>query len=189
MQYTDLMLDIETLGTGPGCVILSIAAVPFFKSGENPDQYRKCFYENIDIGSCLELGMKVDPATLHWWLDKSALFLHLQQSVCKLPHALDELASFIRAQCTEDVRVWGKGPSFDNAILRDAFDRVKIKLPWRYSRERCVRTYLDGYEELLREHLPFQGTPHDPLNDAIHQVKSIHKVQSLILTHDPHELH
>lgn len=29
MKYTDIMIDIETLGRTPGCAIIQIAAVPF----------------------------------------------------------------------------------------------------------------------------------------------------------------
>lgn len=187
-KYTDLMLDLETLGTGPGCVILSVAAVPFFKSGQNTDQHRQCFHKNIDIESCLDIGLKIDPATLHWWVQKSTLFMKLQQDTSALRGVLERLRVFIYTQCTEDVRVWGKGPSFDQAILRYAFALYKLPLPWRYSRERDVRTYLCGYEQLLKKHLPFDGTEHHPTDDAIHQIRSIHKVQSLVLTSDSHEL-
>lgn len=187
-KYTDLMLDIETLGQGIGSVIISLAAVPFFKSGDNPNQYRPCFHYNIDIQSCLDIGLKIDPSTLHWWIQKSSLFIKLQQDTVALNEALIELGDFIDTVCIEDVRVWGKGPSFDNAILRDAYARIKMELPWHFYKERCVRTYLCGYEELLKKHLPFEGTTHDPSDDAIHQIKSIHKVQSLVLNSDSHEL-
>ncbi len=188
MKYTDLMLDLETLGKGPGCVIISLAAVPFFKSSTIDLGFRQVLHKNIDIQSCLDAGLKIDPGTLHWWIQKPELFKKLQQETFELRGALERLASFIQAQCTEDVRVWGKGPSFDNAILRDAYDRFQMKLPWLYYRERCVRTYLDGYEKLLEKHLLFDGVAHDPTNDAIHQIKSIYKVQSLVLNSDDHEL-
>ena len=189
MKYTDLMLDIETLGTGPGCVILSVAAVPFFKSSDNPDQYRQVFQKNVDIESCLELGLTIDPATLHWWVQKAELFRKLQQDTFALRGVLERLRVFIYTQCTDEVRVWGKGPSFDQAILRHAFALYKLPLPWKYSRERDVRTYLCGYEGLLKKHLPFEGTAHDPGDDAMHQIRSIHKVQSLVLNSTEDELH
>lgn len=185
-MYTDLMLDIETLGQGPGFVVFSVAAVPFYKvDGNISPNY---FHKNIDIQSCLDVGLKIDPSTLHWWIQKSELFLKLQEDTFELKGVLDRLDSFIKANCEERVRVWGKGPSFDNAMMRDAYDRFRLKLPWRYSRERCVRTYLDGYEELLKKHLPFDGDPHNPVADAIHQIKSMTKVQSLVLSTEYDEL-
>lgn len=184
-KYTDLMLDIETLGTGPGCVILAVAAVPFYKSEGLAGAE---FFKTIDIQSCQDLGLKIDPSTLHWWMQKPDLILDLQKDTFPLRGVLAQLSVFFQAKCTEDVRVWGKGPSFDNAILRDAYDRVGIKLPWRYSRERCVRTFLDGYEELLKDTLPFVGTPHHPVADALHQIRSMEKVQYLYVSDDHHEL-
>lgn len=180
------MLDIETLGTAPGCVILSVAAVPFFKAdGQISDRY---FHMNVDIDSCLEVGLKIDPAALHWWIQKSSLFLELQKNTADLRPVLIALDHFIQSTCTQDVRVWGKDPSFDNAILRDAFDRFNLKLPWRYSKNRCVRTDLCGYEELLKKYLPFDGPEHHPVKDAMHQIKSMTKVRSLVLNSDSHEL-
>lgn len=187
-KYTDLMLDLETLGQGTGSVIISIAAVPFFKSGENYNQYRQCFHQNIAIQSCLDVGLKIDPATLHWWIQKSSLFIKLQENTAMLHEGLMELELFIKTHCTEEVRVWGRGPSFDNAILRDAYSRFNMELPWLFYKERCVRTYLCGYEDLLKKHLPFEGNVHDPVDDAIHQIKSIYKVQSLVLNSESYEL-
>lgn len=180
------MLDIETLGQAPGCVIFSLAAVPFSKKDGQIGEAH--FHKNIDIQSCLDVGLKIDPTTLHWWIQKSALFLSIQQDTFELKGTLERLASFIKANCVEGVRVWGKGPSFDNAIMRDAYDRYQMPLPWKYSKERCVRTFLDGYEDLLKKHLPFDGDVHHPVADAKHQIKSMHKVQSLVLTHEFDEL-
>jgi len=177
-MYTDLMLDIETLGTAPGCVILSVAAVPFYKSdGKIAESH---FHMNVDIESCLDAGLKIDPNTLHWWIQKSSLFLELQKDTYELKGVLLSLDRFIKYHCKDDVRVWGKGPSFDSAILRDAYDRFKLSLPWKYSKERCVRTDLCGYEELLKKYLPFDGPEHHPVKDAMHQIKSMTKIRSMI---------
>lgn len=180
-KYTDLMLDLETLGQSAGCVIISIAAVPFFKLEGQHLPAEKCFHRNVDIQSCLDAGMKIDPATLGWWIQKAMLFQELQEDTFHLKGTLERLGAYIRSNCEKDVRVWGKGPSFDNAIIRDAYDRFQMKLPWEYYRERCVRTYLDGYTDLLKKYLPFEGVIHHPVYDAIHQVRSMAKVQTIVM--------
>jgi len=180
------MLDIETLGKGVGCVILSIAAVPFFKSEQLLGE--QLFHMNIDIQSCQDKGLAINADTLIWWMDMPALFKRIQQDTYTLEGALLSLTRFIKTECAEDVRIWGRGPSFDQAILRDAYDRHKQDLPWRYSRERCVRTYLCGYEDLLKKHLAFTGELHHPVHDARHQIRSMHKVQSLTLNSKEDEL-
>jgi hypothetical protein len=172
------MLDIETLGQGPGCVVISIAAVPFYRTDcKVGDAY---FHMNVDIESCLALGLKIDPSTLHWWIQKAGLFQELQKDTYELKGTLLSLRSFIAHNCEKDVRVWGKGPSFDNAILRYAYDLVNQPLPWKYSRERCVRTDLDGYEDRLKNCLRFNGIEHNPVDDARHQIACMAKVRMIV---------
>lgn len=185
-KYTDLMLDLETLGKGTGCAIISIAAVPFFKSEGVPGD--KYFHMNVDLQSCLDKGLTIDPETLNWWMGMSALYLGLQQNTYTLEGALVSLARFLQSECTEDVRVWGRGPSFDQAITRDVYNRFDRPLPWRFSRERCVRTYLCGYENLLKKYLPFEGELHNPVHDANHQIRCMAKVQNLALNSEEYEL-
>ena len=65
-QETNIMLDMETLGTRPGCAILSIAAVPF------SSQYDlEPFYLKISATSCTDAGLHVDDATVAWWNKQS----------------------------------------------------------------------------------------------------------------------
>lgn len=173
------MLDLETLGQGPGCVIIAVAAVPFFKTECQPIEDH--FYKNVDIESCLDLRLKIDPSTLHWWVQKAPLFLSLQEKSVALPKVLMELADWMKCWCTPDVRVWGRGPSFDQAILREAYSRCMQQLPWKYYRERCVRTYLCEHEEVINRLLPFAGKPHHPVDDARHQIRSMEKLQSMVL--------
>ena len=186
LKYTDCMLDIETLGQGVGCAIISVAAVPFFKPDGKIGE--RSFHMNVDLQSCLDIGLSIDSDTLSWWMKKSDLFLRLQDSTYTLKGVLLALTRFIRSECTEDVRVWGRGPSFDQAILRDAYIRHDEELPWRFPRERCVRTYLCGYEERLKKNFQNHGEAHHPVDDCIHQIRSMAKVQNLILHSDEYEL-
>jgi hypothetical protein len=63
----DLMIDIETLGQEPGCVITSISAVQFDLTTGKID---KEFHENISINSCLKKGLVIESETFIWWLDQ-----------------------------------------------------------------------------------------------------------------------
>lgn len=188
MRYTDLMLDFETLGTGPGCVIISVAAVPFMRGLGKMMEPELCFHKNVDIESCLDVGLKIEPGTLGWWIQKSSLFIELQQDTFELLGVLNRLAAFIRDTCVPEVRVWGKGPSFDQAIARDAYNKFKKELPWKYYNERCYRTYVCGHEQLLKTHVPFEGNVHHPVFDARHQVRCMDKLGDLVLNQEDHEL-
>lgn len=60
-MITNIMLDLETLGTCPGSVILQIGAV---RSNNGLER-------TITIDSCLRAGLTVDGDTIGWWLRQS----------------------------------------------------------------------------------------------------------------------
>src|SRR5688572_29962905 len=65
----DVMLDLETLGTRPGCAILSIGAVAFDRhtGALGPE-----FYMVVNRKSCEAKGLTQDQSTLDWWSRQSA---------------------------------------------------------------------------------------------------------------------
>jgi len=53
MNYTDVMLDLETMGRKSNSALVSIGAVEFnLETGETGKE----FYEVIDLQSCLDVG-------------------------------------------------------------------------------------------------------------------------------------
>lgn len=170
------MVDLETLSTGSNAVICSIAAVPF-------DPYTgdtgEAFNLSIDIQSCLDKGLQVQGDTIYWWLEKSkeaqmALFYNRNP----LKKVLLSLTAFIAMNMEQDFKIWAKGPSFDLAILANAYRACKINAPWHHSNERCVRTEIDGYESLIKQQVPFEGERHCAEADARHQIRQIQFVRS-----------
>jgi len=159
-EPTRLMLDIETLGTEPGCAICSIGAVVFSTDGLSD---RETW--SVDIASCQSLGMRIDAETLHWWLDQSPTVRELRGGE-ELPQVLHEFAGFTREADADEI--WANSPSFDCEILADAYGRVDIEQPWDYWDERCFRTLknLPGAADIDR-----QGDHHDALDDAAHQAR------------------
>ena len=68
-NFKDIMINLETLGTVAGCVILSIGAVAFDReTGELGME----FYEVINQVSCEEAGLHVDQKTVDWWAARTA---------------------------------------------------------------------------------------------------------------------
>lgn len=76
---TDLMIDIESLGTGQFPVILSWAAVRFDRFADNRPQELgipnldglKVWYNLIAPESCDELKMEIDESTIKWWANQN----------------------------------------------------------------------------------------------------------------------
>jgi DNA polymerase III epsilon subunit-like protein len=134
-QETNLMLDMETLGTRPGCAILSIAAVPF------SSQYDlEPFYMKISATSCTESGLHVDDATLAWWNKQSPeAYREAFSGKLELRAVLSEFADYCNHLPHAPV-VWGNGADFDCSILAETYKLLGMKQPWKYHNSRCYRT-------------------------------------------------
>lgn len=170
----NVMIDIETLSTSKNAVILSLGAVFFdITSG----QLGSSFYYTISRESCWEYGLEEDCETLRWWIDQSeeARAVLTCPDADDLPQVLHDFAGWLGENTPEDQHpeIWGNGPSFDNAILDNAFKACGIKTPWRYSNERCVRTIVKLGRDLLgidpKKTIERKGTHHHALADAEHQ--------------------
>lgn len=164
-----IMLDIETLGKKPGCIILSIGAVEF-----NPfsDYVDMDFYEKINVFDSLMKGFSIDSDTLEWWKTQSdsahGEFLQDKQSTCFT--ALENFAEYFI--CSEGGQVWCQGATFDVPILEEYFLRVNPGVPWKFWNVRDTRTVYDickfDVNSIVRE-----GTYHNALADAKHQVRCV----------------
>lgn len=131
------MIDLETLGSTPGCAILSIGAVRFFP---HLNGLQAEMYSRVNLQSCLNAGLKVEGDTFYWWLDQSEQArkaLH-DDRLYTLEDNLIALRSFINP---EDF-VWGHGSSFDLAVLASAYKAVGFSKPWEFRQERDTRTLL-----------------------------------------------
>lgn len=170
----NVMIDIETLSTSKNAVIISLGAV-FFDI--NTGELGSSFYYTITRESCEQYGLVTDEATIKWLSEQS----EEAQAVLTDPYA-EELPQILRDfdgwlwENMEDaglVKIWGNGPSFDNAILDNAYRACGIKTPWRYSNERCVRTIVKLGRDLLgidpKKTIERKGTHHHALADAEHQ--------------------
>jgi hypothetical protein len=173
----DVMVDLETLGNTPGCVILSIGAVGF-----NPEtgEVSEGFYAVVRTDSCTEYGLHTDKSTVQWWGDQSEEARKVIREAAKgtdaldLPVALGRFAVFLdRFGGKKNVRVWGNGSDFDNAILAAAYRAVRSPTPWEFWNSRRFRTF-----RALNSHVPAPprvGTFHNALDDA--QTQVVHALQ------------
>ena len=158
-----VMLDIETFGTRPGCVIVSIGAVRINGTEVTDDR----FEVNVDPGSCVRHGLEMDPSTVNWWLtqDREAV-RRFQDDPQSLPDALDRFAEWI-GKVDE---VWGNGSDFDNAILCAAYEMLGSRAPWPTFGNRCYRTVKSLCPEIRIQRT---GTYHSALDDAVSQANHL----------------
>lgn len=156
-----LMLDIETLGTKPGCVITQIACIPFTEDGPGPES--TWFRANIDI-TTYGHNFHIDAATLKWAIEKGVPILRDNQIDAAL--ALLDLANFIARRVKDDnrVKIWANSPTFDCEILEAAWRRFDIQVPWHYWH--C----LDYRTEMWRDPRRAEPAAHDATQDCLDQI-------------------
>lgn len=172
---TDISFDIETLGNRADAAILSIGAASF---NRNTGRIGACYQVVVKLDQALRFG-RVGPDTLAWWMEPERarareVFLSQQKNAVTLYEALRGLNDFIRTQMAS-VCVWGNGSSFDISILEHGYDAVGMpgfREQWEFWSVRDMRTALDmsGFD---KKTIPFTGTPHNAMDDAIHQAKII----------------
>lgn len=184
--YTEVMLDLETMGNGPDAAIVAIGAVAF--DIETATISPRGFYLRIDLASAVKDGGAIDPDTVTWWLQQSQEARdEIASPDIERFEILTALATFRRWMEDEaagaDTRVWGNGASFDNVILRGAYQRARQLQPWHWWNDRCYRTIKGLYgSDIKIERL---GTHHHALADAESQALHLLRMLDSDLAHAP----
>jgi hypothetical protein len=165
-----VMVDLETLGTVPGCTMLSIGAVYF-----SPEGLGEEFHVVISRVSCKRAKLVEDPDTMEWWSKQSPLarkvLTHASSAeAVQLKDALLQLDAFLKLR--KNVKLWGNGADFDNPILAVGYSRVKLKQAWIAWNGRCYRTLknIAPGPKLVRV-----GLHHNALDDAKSQ--ALHAIE------------
>lgn len=161
-----IMIDLETLGTRPGCAIASIGAVAF---DPNLGAVTETFYAAIDLDSCERAGLKAEIGTVGWWLRQGdAARAALFENTEPLGHALERFALWFRRQGGREV--WAHGATFDPPILAAACEALGRPVPWRYPDVRDTRTlYALAGVQPRRD----PATHHNALADAQAQAAAV----------------
>jgi DNA polymerase III epsilon subunit-like protein len=163
---TSVMLDLETMGNSPNAAIIAIGAVEF-----DPESHTigKKFYTIIDLASSVDAGGIIDADTVLWWLKQSdearaALTDGITTSIVQALQQFQKWCASLGNK--KDLIVWGNGANFDNVILKSAFDRLEMAVPWHYWNDRCYRTV-----KSLNPDIPLQpfGIKHTAISDAENQ--------------------
>jgi hypothetical protein len=166
MIYTDVMLDLETMGKKSNSALVSIGAVEFnLETGETGRE----FYRVIDLQSCLDVGLKVNASTIYWWLQQSEA---ARKRICEKGEHIQKVLNdftFWMEDCLEKVKIWGNGARFDIGLLEDAYVACHLENPWYFRSEMDVRT-LVAFKPEIKATYPMIGVEHDPIDDCKHQI-------------------
>jgi hypothetical protein len=173
---TEIMVDLETLGNKENKLIVQIGACFFDrKTGD----IGRTFKINIDAISAENAGLQLDAKTVYWWLAQSDA---ARQSIIAEPRveireALKQFSEF----CVGVKAVWSHA-TFDFVAIMQTYQKLNMPPPFSYKAARDIRTLTDLYKVTV-DGANRQGTHHDGLDDALHQVKycmeAFKKIQEL----------
>lgn len=177
MSITDVVVDIETLGTRPGDSIVQIAVVGF-------DRNREHYDGELLISVSVPLAKSEANATadtLAWWFlqneeAKNCLLHGNQVSSRVVDGEVQMLAVFMMAAEEEPIKSckwWGNSHSFDLVLLEAALSKVyKAGKPWDFRKERCYRTLeAETPKCFVRERTT---ATHVAVNDAMYEAECLY---------------
>ncbi len=170
----DIMLDLETVGTEPGCVIVSMAARSFVP-GRGTDAAGASFETTLEIEAQTKRGLVLEGGSFEWWLVQSREAFEDSFSLQKHPvHAFMEFNEFWNTE--GGLVLWAQGQDFDGPILRKAMQHCDIKPAWMFYQQRDTRTFYDvarmrgGFNYRSVPRLSTTGVAHSAMADVNHQI-------------------
>jgi len=174
MSYSDVMLDLETLGKSPGCIVMQIGVCLFNRVG---DAQVKTAKWNLSLEAQQAAGLKADVDTICWWMlqsDEARMSWAAGSVERVLPsHALGTLSDLIKAECAFKPTVWANSPQFDFSILDPLWRIARVAKPWMYFQEADMRT-LKLVAPTVAKVLP--ALAHDAASDAEAQARYVQDV-------------
>ena len=186
IDYVHVMVDLETMGKKHNAPIVAIGAVVFDPA---TGSIGESFYKVVCLESSVNWGAVIDPSTVIWWLKQSseARSAIVNDDAIPLQDALLQFREFVSdnvAGGSKKAQVWGNGASFDNSILRSAYDCIAEDYPWEYWNDRDVRTMVELGQAICfdpKTTIPFEGSRHNALADAIHQARYVSAIWQRII--------
>lgn len=156
----DLMLDIETLGVLPGCIITEIAAISFDRrTGATYEE----FHEFLNQQPQLEAGLHFTEEVVNWRLSNTP-YKEFDERAKDPIEVLKSLSTFL-ANGAYDC-IWAHA-SFDFPIISVAANKLLgVNNFFNYRNLRDIRTLLDlsGEKNIVR------NKSHTALGDCIFQI-------------------
>lgn len=186
IDYVHVMVDLETMGKKHNAPIVAIGAVVFDPA---TGSIGESFYKVVCLESSVNWGAVIDPSTVIWWLKQSseARSAIVNDDAIPLQDALLQFREFVSdnvAGGSKKAQVWGNGASFDNSILRSSYDCIDEDYPWEYWNDRDVRTMVELGQAISfdpKTTIPFEGSRHNALADAIHQARYVSAIWQRII--------
>lgn len=164
------MLDLETLGTRPGCVILTIGAVlfdPYSLKEPGPGIYMR-----VDADEQIARGREVQEDTLQWWMNQAEDIREEalgEEGRVSVEHMYRELNKI----CVGVNNIWAQGPVFDIAILENIYRQYGWPTPWQFWQISDSRTLFKAHGDPREKG---REGHHNALADCVYQAQGVQQI-------------
>ncbi len=166
----DVMLDLETLGTRPDCVILTLGAVkfnPYTIEAPGPGLYIR-----PDADEQIARGREVQDDTVQWWMRQAgdvreeALGTEGRVPVEQMYRELNKFLVGVD-------NIWAQGPVFDIAILENLYRQYGWPTPWQFWQINDSRTLFKVHGDPREKN---KAGLHNALEDCVSQAVAVQTV-------------
>ena len=165
------MLDLETLGTRPEAVILTLGAVkfnPYRISDPGPGLYIR-----PDVDEQIARGREVRDDTLQWWMEQAEDVreeaLGDGNDRIKLEEMYRQLNKFLVGADS----IWCQGPAFDIVILENIYRQMGWPTPWQFWQIRDSRTLFGVHGDPREKN---KAGLHNALEDCVSQAQGVQQI-------------
>lgn len=167
---THAMIDIETLGTEPDCVVLSVGAVKFNPFTLEEPHTRTLWRPSADEQIAAERS--VLESTLEWWAKQDA---HVRESTFTEDGRISvaDFAAQLNKWLTGVDKIWCQGPQFDMVILENLFKQFGFHRNWAFWQVQDCRTIFNMMPADPRKAV--QQNAHSADDDAFWQAVCVQK--------------
>lgn len=186
-KFNNIMLDIESLGTGNDAAVVSMGAVCFDPFTGEVQPREEAFYVRIDPLDPL-IG-EVTPSTVQWWMRQNeaarAEIADLSLERLSVVKACRAFRQWVGVNGFPEI-LWSNGPTFDETITRSLFKRAKVKYPTHFRGSSCCRTRARlakelGYDAHAISVVDDALVSHNALDDAIGQCRWVSRATQYIM--------
>ena len=165
------MLDIETMGFRPECVVLTFGAIKFdpYNPGLEP---HTGFYQRLNVDEQLALGRTVDDSTMEWW-SQQAESVREEAFADEDRVSLVEFAKELNKYMVGVDNIWAQGPTFDFVIIENLFRMIDVPVNWQFWQIRDSRTLFQVAGDPRKAD---RAEAHNALADCYYQAKGVQDV-------------
>jgi hypothetical protein len=166
----NIMIDLETLGTGHRSVVTQLGWAAFDLDG--PEGVTASRRYSLDPEEQIKMGRKADWSTIAWWLGQSDA---ARKAMCEGPVSSlwNVIPTFDREHNWSLYEgVWGHGATFDITILESLHNEVDWRVPWNFKSVRDTRTLFSFAPKV---EWPVNPVKHDSEQDAIAQAIAVQR--------------